>query len=116
MKQIYFHVDDFHVDEWSMSILFPDSAFFVAKSFEETWMLIKGGANVIHTTDISQLSFDLIDMGYEIYLCYRDKKLKIEPGMKMEHCEKEIRRGHNIRRIFLGGVFDEDLGIEFRNI
>lgn len=111
MKQIYFHVD-----EGSMPIVFPDSEFFVAKSFEETYKLIDKRLDNIHTTDMSQLSFDLLDMGYEIFLRYKGKKLKVEPGMKMEHCEKEIRRGHNIRKLFLGGVFDADLGINFRNI
>lgn len=110
MKQIYFHVD---IE--SMIEAYEDGGLRVM-TFEATWKAIKSNTELIHTTDMSQLSFDLLDMGYEIYICYRNKKLKIEPGMKMEHCEKEIRRGHNIRRLFLGGVFDEDLGINFRHI
>ena len=110
MKQIYFHVD-----EGSMPLMLPHSDFFSVKSFENTWKLIDTGADIIHTTDMSQMCFDLLDLGYEMYLCYKDKRLKLEPGMKMEYCEKEIRRAHNIHKLFLAGVFDADLGIDFKD-
>lgn len=114
-KQIYFHVDEGSMPNNGVEVKDDGTYSVNAKSYKDTWLLIERRVDEIHTTDMSQLHFDLLDMGYEIYLCYQDKKLKFEPGMKMQYCEKEIRRAHNIRKLFLAGVFDDDLGIDFKN-
>lgn len=108
MKKIYFHVD-----EGGIPLLFDDSKFFRAKSYLDTSTLIKNGVEEIHTTDMCHFSFDLIDMGYEIYLCYRKKRVKIEPGMTVTPgTGKELKRPHMIRRLLIAGVFNEMLGVD----
>ena len=104
-KQIYFHVD-----AGSMPISFYDES--TSMSYYETCELLSEKADTIHTTDMAHFSFDLIDMGYEIYLCYKDKKVKIEPDMTIEPIGKHLKRGHNIRKLFIGHAFDDMLGIE----
>ena len=108
MKKIYFHVD-----EGSMPLELPDSKFERAKSYLETSELLEEDVEEIHTTDMCHFSFDLIDMGYEIYLCYKKKQVKIEPGMTVTPGSgKELRRPHMIRRLFIAGVFNEMLGVD----
>lgn len=106
-KQIYFHVD-----AGSMPISFYDES--TSMSYYETCELLSEKADTIHTTDMAHFSFDLIDMGYEIYLCYKDKKVKIEPDMTIEPIGKHLKRGHNIRKLFIGHAFDDMLGIEYK--
>lgn len=109
MAKIYFHVD-----EGSMPLALWDNIDEIdrAKSYEHTEELIRCGAEIIHTTDMCHFSFDLIDMGYEIYLCYKGKRVKIEPDMTIEPIGKHLKRGHNIRKLFIGHAFDDMLGIE----
>lgn len=108
MKKIYFHAD-----EGSMPLELPDSKFERAKGYIETSKLLNEGVEEIHTTDMCHFSFDLIDRGYEIYLCYGKTSVKIEPGMVViPGTGKELRRPHMIRRLFIAGVFNEMLGID----
>lgn len=106
-KQIYFHVD-----AGSMPISFYGES--TSMSYYETCELLSEKADTIHTTDMAHFSFDLIDMGYEIYLCYKDKKVKFEPDMTIEPFGKHLKRGHNIRKLFIGHAFDDMLGIEYK--
>ena len=110
-KKIYFCVDF-----WSLSRLTNDNS--IADStyyYDFTQHMIDDGRDIIITTSLAHLSFDLIDLGYDIYLCYKNKDVKIKPGMQL-HIDgspcKEVRRGHNIFKLFRAGVFNEILGIK----
>ena len=63
------------------------------------------------TTSIAHLSFDLIDK-YDIYLCYKDKRVKIEEHMDLGNSGKDLRKEHNIFKIFRAGLFNYILGLE----
>ena len=104
----------FCVDFWSLSRLtngIADSTYY----YDFTQQMIDDGCDNIITASLAHLSFDLIDLGYDIYLCYKNKDVKIEPGMQL-HIDgspcKEIKRGHNIFKLFRAGVFNEILGIK----
>ena len=107
-KKIYFCLD-------FGSFGFADINSAFCKYYLLTSEAIECGEPSIYTLSIAHLSFDLLDKGYDIYLCYKDKQVKIEPGMEL-HLDgspcKEIRRGHNLLKLFLGGTFNELLGIE----
>lgn len=107
-KEIYFCVD-----AYSYEGRFPCVCFY-ARNYEHTQQLIDDGCDIV-TTSIAHLSFDLINLGYDIYLCYKDKRVKIEPHMDLtgigEPC-KDLKFGHNIFRLFRAGVFNELLGIK----
>jgi len=107
-KKIYFCVD------YISKYYFLTDNVYDATSYEDTEYAIKNNISIIVTNSIAHLSFDLINLGYNIYLCYKDKKVKIEPHMDLsgigEPC-KDLRFGHNILKLFKGGVFNELLGI-----
>ena len=67
---------------------------------------------------MAHFSFDLIERGYDIYLCYRDKKVKIEPHMDLsgngEPC-KDLRFAHNIFKMFRAGIFNPLIGYKPEN-
>lgn len=77
--------------------------------------IVEEGKECIVTTSMAHFSFSLRDLGYKIYLCYKDKEVEIKPHMDLtgigEPC-KVIRTGHNILRLFRAGVFNKLLGIE----
>ena len=108
-KEIYFCVDNDSF--YSFKVLPSNKSMFYSGTEER----IKDNRELIITTSLAHLSFDLITMGYDIYLCYKDKKVKIEPHMDLsgigEPC-KDLRFGHNILRLFLAGIFDGLLVIE----
>ncbi len=107
-KEIYFCVDYFS------KYYFPLEGIWDATNYEDTEYAIKNNMPIIVTYSMAHLSFDLINLGYDIYLCYRDKKVKIEPHMDLsgigEPC-KDLKFGHNIFKLFRAGVFNELLGI-----
>ena len=109
-KEIYFCVDLY--PKATMGIPHKDSR---AESYYLTDKYIKEGRTPIITLSLAHLSFDLIELGYDIFLCYKDKKVKIEPHMDLsgigEPC-KDVRFGHNIFKMFRAGIFDELLGIK----
>lgn len=65
---------------------------------------IKRKEHIIHTTSLTNLSFDLLDDGYRIYLHENGKVLECKLG-SMEGTNKEIRRAHNILRLVVAEVF-----------
>lgn len=60
----------------------------------------------INTTAISALDFSLLlDKGYKIYLHENGKCAELKEGVT-ELTDKELRKEHDIRRIWIGGGFD----------
>lgn len=79
-------------------------------NFEGTDDMIKYDEQFIVTTSMAHFSFNLLDRGYDIYLCYRDKIVKIEPHMDLSgigEAGKDLTKSHNLLKLFMGGVFDE---------
>lgn len=108
-KKIYFCVDvNSYIDHLNdLSTCFP--------YYNEVEKAIKKGKDCIVTTSMAHFSFDLMNLGYRIYLCYRDKEVEIKPHMDLtgigEPC-KDLRFGHNIFRMFRAGIFNDLLGID----
>lgn len=76
------------------------------KSHNQTRDAIKEGNIIIHTYAISALSFSyLLDMGYRIYLHENNKSFEIKLGHVVA-TDKEIRKAHDIRTIWIGGGFN----------
>lgn len=119
-KKIYFCVDKIsyrrleneytkpEYDKMQKFIDFP-------KSYFGTENCIKLSSDIIVTLSMAHFSFSLRDLGYKIYLCYKDKEVEIKPHMDLtgigEPC-KVIRTGHNILRLFKAGVFNKLLGLD----
>ena len=108
-KEIYFCID-----EYSYEGHFPDSCYFV-RDYERTQKYIEEGTNIV-TTSLAHLSYDLINRGYDIFLCYKNKRIKIEDGMQLSdsgYClsEPNCCEDADILDIFKSGYFDELLGI-----
>ena len=114
-KTIYFCVDE---ESESMHIIrFKDNVndVNVCFTYEDTEDALKRGNEVIITTSLAHFSFDLINDGYDIYLCYQYKEVKIEPHMDLSGIGepgKDLRFGHNIYKLFRAGVFNRLLGIK----
>ena len=77
----------------------------VLTTHNATTQAIKIGDDDIHTFAISALDFaSLLDKGYDIYLHENHKSFQIKEG-HVEATEKEIRKAHNIRNVWIGGGF-----------
>jgi len=106
-KEIYFCVNDL-----SLNILWNEG--YCPQTYERTEYYLSEELSPIVTTSMAHFSFDLITAGYDIYLCYKDKKVKIEPHMDLScigEPGKDLRFAHNIFKLFRAGIFNELLGI-----
>ena len=124
MKRIYFCTDLTSYEHRKMDMLFnaaPEDENILKAKFEVTYeatsRALRNENDLIVTTSIAHLSFDLMKDGYEIFLCYEDKVVKLEPHMDLsangEHSDyKDIRPENNILKMFMAGVFNEVLGIK----
>ena len=93
MKEIHFYLGNFsHLDH----------TFYTYDSTEEA---IKQGRDRINTTSLASITFDLLDLGYRIFLHRNNKVLECKPGM--DGTEKDIRYEHNIFRLIRAKVFDD---------
>ena len=96
MKEIHFHkdmVDLMWVETYSVT-------------HNDTIESIKNGEEIIHTSAISTLDFAwLIDLGYKIVLHENGKSAICCEGSTVL-TDKEIRKAHDIRRIWVGGGFN----------
>lgn len=102
-KEIYFCVDE-------DSFYVRNEGIIRRETYETTELEINAGNSPILTTSLAHLSFDLIDKGYNIYLCYRDKKVKIERGITLASGNR-IWEG-DLLHYFRNNQFDELLGIQ----
>lgn len=107
-KYITFVLDSFNLEDYKVS-QFPDTVF--CYSYADTEHAIQNNVNDIWTYDLAHLSFDIIDMGYTIIIAYNGKFLTCYPGMDSVG-KKDIRKGHNLLKLLLGGYFDDDLEIK----
>lgn len=96
MKEIHFYLD--------YTYKLPIDKITV--TYDRTKNQIRKGEDIIHTTSIANISFDLLDLGYRIFVHKNDKVLECKLG-NMDGTDKEIRRPHNILKMIMAGVFDE---------
>lgn len=101
MKEIHFYKDK------SQYFLYPEDYSRTCLSHNETVDAINNNDEFISTFALSALDFGwLLDLGYDIYLHENDKSLKIQEG-SIEATDKEIRKGHNIMKMWIAGVFED---------
>lgn len=96
MKEIHFYkdslIESYH--EWCFS-------------HNTTIKAIEANDSCIYTTAISALDFSyLLDKGYRIFLHENGRVGEICVGAT-ELTDKEIRKVHDIRRLWIGGCFQE---------
>jgi hypothetical protein len=100
MKEIHFYKD------LNPHLKYPDEYTGIYLTHNETLNAINNNYPQIHTTAISTLNFGwLLDLGYDIYLHENGRTLKVHEGT-IDATDKEIRKGHNILRIWIAGVFE----------
>ncbi len=117
-KKIYFCIDWISYSRFlskAKSKYEPVSNAVCCPYYTNTEKAIKEGKDIIVTASMVHFSFGLRELGYKIYLCYKDKEVEIKPHMDLtgigEPC-KVIRTVHNILRLFRAGVFNRLLGID----
>ena len=99
MKEIHFYKD-------LKKISLYDFLNKFYQSHNETIKAIKSDIEVIHTAALSALCFsDLLDKGYKIFLHENGKCGELHEGTT-ELTDKELRKGHNISNIWIGGGFE----------
>ena len=116
-KKIYFCVD--HISYNRLENKYTEDSIQKYINFPKTYFAtencIKCSSNIIVTLSMAHFSFDLMNLGYRIYLCYKDKEVEIKPHMDLtgigEPC-KDLRFGHNIFRMFKAGIFNKLLGLD----
>ena len=105
-REIHFYID---VKEETI----PDNILSdVHISYTGTGKAIRNKQRIIHTMDISHLSFGLIDKGYDIYVHCNGRTLKMYPGMDSAG-GKDIRHAHDIRKMLVRGYFNTDFDYNF---
>lgn len=98
----YFDTEDSTITETELDDLIIDY-----KTTEES---LSRKEPLIRTTCLSWLSFDRIDEGYDVYVHRNGVYKKMYPGMESVH-NKDIRKEHNLMRLFTGGYFNSDFNI-----
>lgn len=100
MKEIHFYKDlkDIPLNEFLKKFY---------SSHNETIKAIKYDIEIIHTTALSALCFsNLLDKGYKIFLHENGRCGELHKGVT-ELTDKELRKGHNISNIWVGGGFQD---------
>lgn len=99
VKQIHFWVDG-DESQWPPHIV---------HTFKDTEQLILVNNRNIHTTSLISLDFYYLwgQRYYKVFVHKNNKVLEIYPGMTWsDEYDKEIRLTHDIRKLVLGGTFD----------
>jgi len=104
-KKIIFFVDSVHDMEMFKDVI-PTSTVY-CYSHKHTLEAIAADEPVICTMSLADLSFDWIKKGYKIYVVANGITKEFYPGMESAG-GKDIREGHNLLRLFLGGYFNPD--------
>ena len=100
MKEIHFYKDLKYISLYEFL-----NKFYACHN--ETIKAIKYDFEVIHTTDLSALCFsNLLDKGYKIFLHENGKCGELHEGVT-ELTDKELSKHHDIRRIWIGGGFED---------
>ena len=107
LKTIFFVLDSFELSALQNTIY--ERVF--CYSYFDTEEAIKNDIPHIVTYDIGHLSFDLEDLGYEIFIGYNGHSKQFYSGMSTVNGQ-ELRRGHNLRKLLIGGALDNDLNID----
>ena len=79
----------------------------VATTVLGTRAAIENGQDMIATTQVALLSFDLMASGYRLFVHRKGKMIEFMPYMDHKGL-KEIRYGHNLCKLILSGYFDAD--------
>ena len=108
-KTIFFILDSFKL--YNYKKLYGKIEHIFCYSYFDTEEAINNKIDNIVTYDIGHLSFDLETLGYKIFIGYNGKYKHFTVGMSTAN-GKELRFGHNLRRLLIGGALDNDLGIE----
>ena len=108
-KTIVFILDSFEL--YGFNTKYKHVNYTYCYSYFDTEDAINAGIDNINTYDIGHLSFDLEDLGYDIFIGYNGKIYMFRTGMSTAN-GKELRKGHNLRRLLIGGALDNDLHIE----
>ena len=108
-KTIFFILDSFNLYDFKK--LYNNLEYICCYSYFDTEEAINNKIDNIVTYDIGHLSFDLETLGYKIFIGYNGKYVNFTVGMSTAN-GKELRFGHNLRRLLIGGTLDNDLGIE----
>lgn len=98
MKEIHFYKDIYSLpnEKWVGGIF---------TTHNSTKNAINDGDVLIDTTAISALDFaDLLSRGYRVFLHENKRCFECNEGV-VAATDKEIRNGHDIRRIWIGGGF-----------
>lgn len=115
-KEIYFCIDPFAYEKAKKDA----GAWQDVESefYSLTTQLIKEGCSPIITTSMSHFSYRLIEEGYDVFLCHKDKRVKIEKGIKLSSGRTldgnpdEIYDHHGLLYLFNTGEFNEYFGIK----
>ena len=101
MKQKEIH---FYADSIGISVL-----KITAITHEDFKKCIEMGKKEIRTFSMVDLSLDWTREefgGYRVFIHQNKKCIEIYPDMIIPISEKQVRYGHNIRNLWLGGAFD----------
>jgi hypothetical protein len=96
MKEIHFYKDLKNLSELAIDVCHNSTINAILNEVE-----------IIHTTALSALCFsDLLDKGYKIFLHENGRVGELHEGTT-ELTDKELSKHHDIRRIWIGGGFED---------
>lgn len=80
----------------------------VSHSWRNTKCRLQAAEDTISTTQMGFLSAKLFDLGYRIFVHESDNEFyEITLGGKNERTNREIKRGHNLFKMWQSGEFEK---------